>query len=146
MFLSPAPIRVLIISLVLLVFAQPAHGCLCNGRSRKSAFNHARKKATVIFVARAIDVHNGITNGEFPGWRVKLKVDRYWKGQVTEEMVVFTGPGDCAAYFRVGDDYLVFAYVSDDDRHLYTDVCMQTGSVSLTADHLKRLGKGKRFS
>ena len=146
MFLSPARIRIPIISLALFVFAQPTFACLCSGGSRKSAFNHARKKATVIFVARAVDVYNGITHGEFPGWRVRLKVDRYWKGQVTEEMVVFTGPGNCASYFRVGDEYLIFAYVPSDAEHLYTDVCMQTGPVGLQAYNLKRLGKGKRFS
>ncbi|MDX6382486.1 MAG: hypothetical protein QOK48_59 [Blastocatellia bacterium] len=149
MFLTPAQIRShlpkVIICLTVLVFAQPALACLCNGGSRKTVFNRARKRATVIFVGRAVDVHNGITYGEFPGWRVTLKVDRYWKGQATQEMIVFTGPGDCASYFRVGDEYLVLAYVPSDQDHLYTDVCMQTGSITMTADHLKRLGKGKRL-
>jgi hypothetical protein len=109
-------------------------------------FNRARKKATVIFVGRAVAVYNGITHGEFRGWRVKLKVDRYWKGQVTQEIVLFTGPDDCASYFQVGDDYLVFAYVPSNTDHLYTDVCMQTGPISHQEYNLKRLGKAKRSS
>ncbi|MDT4965994.1 MAG: hypothetical protein QOJ64_731 [Acidobacteriota bacterium] len=149
MFLPPSETRTLIpkaiICLAFLLFAQSAFACLCSGGSRKSVFNRARNQATVIFVGRAVDVHNGITHGEFPGWRVKLKVDRYWKGLVTDEMIIFTGPSDCASYFRVGDDYLVFAYVPSDTDHLYTDVCMQTGPIGLQAYNLKRLGIGKRL-
>jgi hypothetical protein len=106
---------------------------------------HLNSDVGWLFVGRAVDFHNGITHGEFPGWRVKLEVDRYWKGQVTKDMIVFTGPGDCASYFRVDDEYLVFAYMSETD-HLYTDMCMQTGAVALEAHNLKRLGKGKRLS
>ncbi len=146
MFLLLPQKRTLILWFALLVFVPSAFACLCEGESRKAAFNRARKKATVIFVGRAVDFYNGTTRGEFRGWRVKLQVDRYWKGQVTQEMVVFTGPSDCAAYFRVGDDYLVFAYVPSDADHLYTDVCMETGVVSLQAYNLKRLGKAKRLS
>jgi len=115
-------------------------------RLTKQAFNRARKKATIIFVARAVDVHNGITNGEFPGWRIKLKVERYWKGQPAEDVIVFTGPGDCAAHFQVGDEYLVLAYVPEGKEHLYTDVCMRTGLIRYSADDLKWLGKAKRLS
>jgi hypothetical protein len=92
---------------------------------------------------RAVDVHNGITHGEFPGWRVTLAVDRYWKGNVTEEILIFTA-GGCAAHFEVGREYLVFAYIRSGEDHLYTDVCMQTRLVKYSAYDLKRLGLAKK--
>jgi hypothetical protein len=150
MFLTPSQARTALAKLVvcigLLFSVQSAFACLCEGGSSKKAFNRARKKADVIFVGRAVDVHNGITHAEFRGWRITLKVERYWKGQPTQEVVVFTGPGDCAAYFQVGDEYLVLAYVSEGKEHLYTDVCMRTGLVRYSANDLKWLGKAKRVS
>jgi hypothetical protein len=148
MFLSPPKVRTLLLKLVIcgsvLLFAQSAFGCLCQGGSPKKAFDRARKKATVIFVGRAVAVHNGTTHGEFAGWRVKLTVEQYWKGKVTEEIVVFTGPDDCAAYFEVGREYLILGYVPSGDDHLYTDVCMKTGLVLYSANDLKRLGRGRK--
>ena len=150
MFLTPAKLRRLLLNVIIyggcLISVQPAFACLCNGASQSKLFNRARKRAAVIFVGRAVDVHNGITNGEFPGWRVTLRVDRFWKGRVAEEMIVFTGPGNCASYFEVGGQYLVFAYVSSGENHLYTDVCMQTGALRYEAYNLKRLGTGKTLN
>src|SRR5574341_565310 len=148
MFLTPSQKRTvlakLVVSIALLLSVQSAFACLCEGGSPKKAFNRARKKSSIIFVGRAVDVHNGITHGEFPGWRIKLKVESFWKGQPTEEVVVFTGPGDCAAHFQVGDEYLVLAYVPEGKEYLYTDVCMRTGLVRYSADDLKWLGKPRR--
>lgn len=146
MFLSLRKTRRILLKLTIcgcfLFFAHSAFACLCEGGSKKKAFDRARKRATLIFAGRPADVHNGITHGEFSGWRVKLAVDRYWKGQVTEEIVIFTS-GGCAAYFEVGREYLVFAYVLSGEDHLFTDVCMQTGLVKYSAYDLKRLGLGK---
>jgi hypothetical protein len=139
-------LTILVAAGCLMFFAASVSACMCEGGSQKKAFNHAKKKATVIFVGRAIEVVNGITRGEFLGWRVKLKVDQYWKGQFSQEITVFTGPNDCAAHFAVGDEYLVFAYVPEREDHLYTDVCMRTGLVRYSAADLKWLGKSKRQS
>lgn len=135
----------LIVFAGLLCLAQTASACLCAGGSQKDVFQQVQKQATAIFVGRAVEVTNGFTRGEFPGWRVKLKVEKYWKGQLTDEVIVFTGPNDCAAHFAVGDEYLVLAYVPDGKDHLYTDVCMQTGLVRYSRANLKRLGKSKRL-
>ena len=84
-------------------------------------------------------------NGNHALWTLSW-TESYWKGQLNHEVVVFMGPGDCASYFRAGDEYLVFAYVPSDADHLYTDVCMQTGPISMQAYNLKRLGKANRLS
>jgi hypothetical protein len=127
----------------MLILAESAFACMCEGGSQKKAFDHAKKRATAIFVGRAVEVVNGITHGEFPGWRVKLRVEKYWKGHLTEEVIVFTGPSDCASYFVVGDEYLVLAYVPEGKQDLHTDVCMRTGWLPRSGFELKRLGKSK---
>ena len=56
---------------------------------------------------------------------------------------MFTGPDDCAAYFEVGKDYLVFASWSESRGALTTNVCMQTSLVEMSVENVKRLGKPK---
>jgi len=149
MFLSSSKLRttfsVIIVAVAFLLSTHSASACLCETfGSPKKDFDYAKTKATSIFVGRAVEVVNGITHGDFSGWRVKLRIERYYKGQLDEEVIVFTGRNDCAAHFAVGDEYLVLAYVPDGERDLYTDVCMKTGLVRLSANELKWLGKPKR--
>ena len=149
MFLSSSKLRktfsVLVLAAGFVLSAQSASACMCESLgSPKKNFDHAKNGAASIFVGRAVEVVNGITHGDFAGWRVKLKIERYWKGQLDEEVIVFTGRNDCAAHFAVGDEYLVLAYVPDGERDLYTNVCMKTGLVRLSANELKWLGKPKR--
>lgn len=148
MFLTQSKFRAFLLNLIvfagLLWSAPTASACRCAGGSQKGVFQRAQKQATAIFVGRAVEVTNGFTRGEFPGWRVKLKLEKYWKGQLTDEVVVFTGPSNCAAHFAVGEEYLVLAYVPDGKDHLYTSLCMQTGLVRYSRANLKRLGKSKR--
>jgi hypothetical protein len=59
---------------------------------------------------------------------VTFKVDRYWKGTDSSEVIVFTGAGggDCGIRFRKGDSYIVFAEMLEDK--------WRTGICSLTAE------------
>jgi len=97
----------------------------------------------VVFSGRVLQVVNGNETGEFRGWRATFQVTRYWKGAPSEEVVVFTGPDDCAAYFEQGQEYLVFAYVPKGERELSTSNCMRTGPVRLKVEYLAWLGRGK---
>ncbi len=125
-----------------LLFADSASACLCPSGSKKEVFMRAKKSASVVFTGQAVEVVNGFSSGKFRGWRVTFKVNKYWKGEPGREVVVFTGPDNCAAYFEVGQEYLVFAAV-DAEQKLTTSVCMQTGHLSRSTDNLKRLGKAK---
>jgi hypothetical protein len=131
--------------LALLVFPEAASACLCSAESPKKGFERAKKSSSVIVAGEVIEVVNGFSRGEFRGWRVTLKVTKYWKGEPGRELIVYTGPDDCAAHFEVGKQYLVFAFRDDVDQRLKTNVCMKTGLLSLSGDNLRRLGKGKDF-
>jgi hypothetical protein len=54
---------------------------------------------------------------------VKFRVEKYWKGVLTTEMIVVTGRGggDCGYRFEVGARYLIFAYGGD--TKLETNIC-----------------------
>lgn len=127
----------------LFLLADSASACLCNPESPKKAFAHAKKRASVIFAGQAVEVVNGFSTGQFRGWRATFKVMQYWKGAPGGEVVVITGPDNCAAHFEAGKEYLVFAYVPEGEQELSTSVCMQTGPLQMNGDNLKRLGKGK---
>lgn len=86
---------------------------------------------------------------EKDGVKITFKVGRVWKGEVGQEINVFTGAtGDlypfenlCAPPFRVGQNYIVFALGSD---KLTTDVCAGTIAVSDGKATIKELGKSSR--
>ncbi|MDT5121752.1 MAG: hypothetical protein QOC96_1234 [Acidobacteriota bacterium] len=133
------PLTLVLCAFFVLFSNAAASACLC----RIQSLAHIKKTASVIFVGQALEVENGFKTGQFRGWRTTFKVSRYWKGQLSDEMIVYTGPDDCAAYFEVGQEYLVFAYTPKGEQQLYTDACMKTGLVRHSAEDLKALGKGK---
>jgi len=149
MFLSPLKLRrtlsVLIVTAGFLLFAQSALACLCEtfGSPRKD-FDYAKQKAKSIFVGRVAQVEDVIAHGGWSEKRVRLEVERYWKGRFNREVLVFTGRTDCETRFIVGEEYLVLAYIPDGEHDLYTDYCMRSGLLRLSADSLKWLGEGKR--
>src|SRR5258705_9001531 len=133
---------ILIVAVASLLFAEPALACLCEtSGSPNKDFDDARKEARAIFVGRAVKVVDVITNSDYSAKRVTLRVERYWKGQFNKEVIVFARRNDCETPFFVGEVYLVLAYVPDGERDLYTDHCMKTGLVRVSADALKWLGK-----
>lgn len=129
--------------LLLLSSTESAFACLCYLGPPEKAFAQAKKKASLIFTGQAIEVINGFQTGEFRGWRAKFKVTQYWKGTPTQEVIIFTGPDDCANDFIVGKNYLVLSYLPNGEQQWRTNRCMFTGPVELKQDNLKRLGKSK---
>jgi hypothetical protein len=138
-------LSVLIMTVGFLLYGQSALACLCEtfGSPRKD-FDYAKQKAKSVFVGRVVQVENVIAHGSWSEKQVTLEVERYWKGHVNRRVVVFTGRNDCETRFEVGEEYLVLAYVPDGERDLYTDHCMGSGLLRLSADSLKWLGEGKR--
>jgi hypothetical protein len=137
----------LLLLLVLTAF-EPAQfrnpdDCLCERfGSKKADFDHAQQKAKSIFVGRVVQVRDVIAHGGFSEKRVKLKVERSWKGRASREVIVFTR--GCAINFYVGERYLVLAYVPDNEHDLYTDWCMQSGLLRNATAQLTWLGNSKR--
>jgi hypothetical protein len=81
---------------------------------------------------------------------VKFRVERWWKGEATTEVVLATyktkksdgtGSGSsCDYHFKEGESYLVYAYGKGNE--LRTHDCTRTSPLSKTED-IKILGEGK---
>jgi len=128
-----------------LFFAGSTFACICEtSGSKEKDFDQAKQKATVILTGRALEVADLISESGYAEKRVKLRVERYWKGELNNVVVVFTGRNSCQSTFVVGDDYLVLAYFPERERSLYTDHCMKSGLVRNSTDRLKWLGKAKK--
>jgi hypothetical protein len=73
---------------------------------------------------------------------IKFKIDRYWKGNVTEYVSVQTPTTLCCGYgFKDGEKYLVYAYPEKGTRFETSVGWVFTGN--LAEGHFKKLGKGK---
>ena len=73
---------------------------------------------------------------------VKFKVERYWKGKPTEYVMIQTPTTLCCGYgFRVGEKYLIYAYLEKSSR-LETSVGWAFAD-DLAEERIKKLGKGK---
>ncbi|HSE25725.1 MAG TPA: hypothetical protein VLB68_28930, partial [Pyrinomonadaceae bacterium] len=86
---------------------------------------------------------------EREGVEITLKVDRVWKGKISEKMIVYSGATDdlypfvnlCATPFRLGEKYIVFAYGQD---KLATDVCAGSGAFPYANKVIRDLGRSSR--
>lgn len=66
--------------------------------------------------------------------RVKLKLEKSWKSDLSEEVIIRTGINDglCGYKFEIGKKYLVYA--SGENENLRTDICRRTASLSKNSD------------
>ena len=80
---------------------------------------------------------------DWQNYRVTFKVDRYWKGINSSEVVVFTGAGggDCGIRFRKGESYIVFANLFED--RLQTGICSYTAGSRYAENIIKGLNLGE---
>jgi hypothetical protein len=125
---------------MLLLYTTPSNACECINRS----VSQRKNSSQTVFAGTAIERERQIdSKSNAMVWRVKLTVERYWKGNEVEEIVIYSGPDDCASWFELGKKYLVFAYYEKENARLETDACMGTGSIEMKEDDLKRLGKGR---
>jgi hypothetical protein len=121
-----------------------ASACTCDlpspGKTLKPQVVEARKQSRPVFSGEVVEV---IADPQVPYLKVKFRVEKYWKGVLTTEMIVVTGRGggDCGYRFEVGARYLIFAYGGD--AKLETNICQRTKGLEEATEDLKLLGKGK---
>jgi hypothetical protein len=128
---------------LLAVFASSASACTCGD----STVAEYRARAQAVFLAKVVSKRKSDAL-EKNGVEVTLKVERMWKGQITEEVLVYTGATDdlypfvnlCATPFSVGEKYIVFAF---GEEKLTTDVCAGSGDFPYAKKVIKQLGKGR---
>jgi len=132
--------------LILLVFTQTdSLACTCDlplfNLSLDQQVKHARKQSRAIFSGRVLEVTE---NPQTYFVVVKFRIERLWKGNLSDEVTIITGHGggDCGYRFEVGESYLVYAYGSDENR-LGTNICQRTKKLSDAREDLRILGKGK---
>lgn len=118
--------------------AESASACGCEPLAAKES----KKRSEVVFSGTVIDSHKELSpDGE--EWRVRLKVENFWKGEPGEEVIVYTA-GECMVRFGQGENHLVFAARQEGRGRLITDACRNSGPLELHSGEVEKLGKPKR--
>ena len=104
--------------------------------------------ASAIFVGRAVGSAERKTvideNGDkitYDVGTIRFLVLENFKGASGYEVQVSsgTGGGDCGYWFRRNETYVVYAYLLDDGKTLYTHICTRTRPVSAATEDLEYL-------
>lgn len=136
------------IGIGLLIAPHAALACTCElprpGKTLRQQVREARGKSKAVFSGRVVEV---VEHPQAFYVEVKFKVQRAWKQVRTDEITIRTGRGggDCGYRFEVGENYLVYAYGSDENK-LETNICQRTRRLADAGEDLKLLGNGKTLS
>lgn len=133
-----------VIATSLTAFVGDVYACTCG----EITVAERKRNAKAVFLGTVLSKKKSDAI-EKNGVEVTLKVERVWKGDISERVVVYTGATDdlydfvdlCASWLRVGQKHVVFTYGKD--KHM-TDVCAGTGDFPYAEEVIRQLGKGKR--
>ena len=129
---------------LLIITASAALACSCEPPSQGKAF----RRAKAVFMGQVIEINQLKYREDRPGelfypYAVKFKVERYWKGVKTSEIIVLSDQGLLPCHigkFVVGERYLVYAY----GKNLLAPInCDRSRSLDAASEDLQKLGKGK---
>ena len=125
------------------LFATKAPACTCvlpePTDTLKEQVNYARTYSHSVFSGHVLRIERA-----FPVVLVTLQVDGVWKGASSRTFMVTTDAGNCGYGFRLGEQYLVYAYEQPKATGFFTDVCTRTAVFSKASADLKVLGKPRR--
>ncbi len=120
-----------------------AFSCTC---APKPSVGKALSQSDAVFVGRVIAWNNAsieFAPGHLSqGYTFVFEVERLYKGALSSEVAVLTGHGlgDCGYPFKVGEEYLIYAYR---DKGLETNICTRTTNISTADADLAELGVPK---
>ena len=111
------------------------------------------KRATAVFTGEVIAIEYQPHDGtQVESQRVRIKTQKWWKGDKSDEVLVYTGwarkPdginwqtfGVMYAYnFAIGESYLIYAFNSRFQNRLRTDRCKRTNTLFNAGFDLKEL-------
>lgn len=125
-----------------------ARACSCAG---ESAPCQEYWEVTAVFIGTVIEGPLvTVKEGEFKHQQraVRLSIDEAFRGVEGAEVEVLTGlgGGDCGFGFRRAQQFLVYAYRSESDQKLHTNICTRTRAISeADADlvYIRGLSKAK---
>jgi hypothetical protein len=98
-------------------------------------------RATAVFVGEVVEIGDVLPpSGDlFQFFEVKFKVEKWWKGGDTKEVIILDTQSTCSPNFEKGKKWLVYAT----GERLKTNVCDGTVNLKIAKEHLKSLGVGK---
>jgi hypothetical protein len=130
--------QLVLCSLLFLTFGvDDVHACFCSpGPTCEDTW-----KAAAVFVGTVVAIEKRqLTNREDPySNQVKISVEESFRGVVGNEVVLLTGMGSCDVYFKVGQQYLVYAQKSSIENRLTTSTCTRTRLLSEASEDLSYL-------
>jgi hypothetical protein len=144
-FAGVAAVAFIALGLVVLL-PDCASACSCGGGAPFRVLAKGAD-ASAVFSGEVMNIEEGSSTRMFgmsvPSRRITLQVSEVWKGPQTETLEVNT-PRDgatCGYSFKVGQEYLVYAYGKEEA--LKVDLCSQTRLLSRADEHLRVLGNGR---
>jgi len=132
----------LVVSLPLLC-SVGALACVCpsfSGETLEQETASRFRDAKAVFAGKVVKLEK--VDGETSRLRTTIKVERWWKGELSEEIVLVGDGSSCDYYFTLGEKYLVFAY--EREGRLKTGSCSRNVTLDKAAVQLRVLGKGVR--
>ena len=130
--------QLLLCSLLFLTFGvAEVHGCFCApGPTCEDTW-----KAAAVFVGTvvAIDKRELTNREDHYSSQVKIVVEESFRGDVGIQVVLLTGMSTCDVYFKVGQQYLVYAQKSSVESRLTTSICTRTRLLSEASEDLSYL-------
>jgi hypothetical protein len=96
-------------------------------------------KVKAVFSGKVIDIR--MTGSK--ELSVTIKVEKTWKGELPNEVTVFTSRTTCGYVFTKGESYLVYANAHSSGKGFFTDVCIGNKKLVDAKRNLEALGVGK---
>ena len=122
--------QLLIVATLIFLLPGMARACSCSGPG-PLPINLLLKESDAIFVGTVVEVENPPDpDPSAPGTgqaRYTFAVSEEFAGSLSGKAVVYSGRGgaDCSAYFKRGEQYLVYAYRAS-DKTLHATICSRT--------------------
>ena len=125
--------------------------CSCLSRVATDAslsrkVRHERGNSKAVFSGQVLDIVERKTGGSSENV-VTFRVIESWKRVRTKTVKVVTPhptPASCGYDFQVGESYLVYVQIADDNE-LWTGICSRTMELAKATEDLQILGRGKRL-
>ena len=148
--------RKFIISAAAIVFFMLSAGdvfaCSCAVETEQSTgkkVQTAYKQATAVFYGEVTEIKPKSGDGEVTDINeplvVKIKVHKFWKGEITSEVIVQTAGNSamCGFNFKAGMRYTIYAY--DTGSGLQATICSRTAASNADAKYMNKVKKPKEI-
>ena len=138
-------LSLILTALIVAISPGPAYACSC---ARAPPLESLEESAAV-FSGKVIDVEGVPPPGPVyeltpnPVVKVTIQVSKVWKGPSDETLVIRSGLDGAfcgiGRTFLIGEEYLVYAYASQEGSELWTGLCTRTTQLSNAQEDLAAL-------